>query len=106
MSEQLASNLAQTIETHPGLRELRLFGHTIALALAQDVIFSSRNLETLVRGLGRRGLPHEWDAIELAKARELTKATSDTLIKNLDIRYMSVYSDVCCASARAWSAFV
>lgn len=81
INEQLASDLAQTIETHPGLRELRLFGHTIALALAQDVIFASRNLETLVSGLECHGLPHERDAIELRKARELTMTTSDTRIK-------------------------
>lgn len=48
MSEQLASDPAQTIETHPGLKELRLFGHTIALALAQGVMFARRNLETLI----------------------------------------------------------
>jgi len=54
MIEQLASDLAQTTGTHPGLKELRLFGHTIVLALAQ---FARRNLETLIWVVGAAACP-------------------------------------------------
>ncbi|KAG0337620.1 hypothetical protein BG000_005208 [Podila horticola] len=91
MTEPLASNLAHAIETHPGLREFRLFGQTVSLTLAQDVMFACRHLETLVWGLAFRGLPHAPHVIELAKERELMRATSETRIRRLDIRYLSTY---------------
>ncbi|KAF9325758.1 hypothetical protein BG006_010768 [Podila minutissima] len=78
-------------ETHPGLKEFRLFGHTLSLALAQDVMLACRHLGTLVWVFGFRGMPHEPHAIELAKERELTRTTVETRIKRLDIHSVSTY---------------
>ncbi|KAG0036125.1 hypothetical protein BGZ82_004674 [Podila clonocystis] len=91
MIDPLASDLARVIETHPGLKEFSLFGSTLSLPLAQDVMFACRHLEILVWGLRFHGVPHATHVIELAKERELTRTTSDTRIKRLDIRYSSTY---------------
>ncbi|KAG0090276.1 hypothetical protein BGZ92_003290 [Podila epicladia] len=90
--DPLASDLAQAIKTHPGPKEFRLFGHTLSLTAAQDVMFACRHLETLVWGLRYRGMPPELHVIELAKERDLMRATAETRIKRLDIDTLSTYS--------------